>query len=93
MEDHHFQIGGVRWLWRYSPLKGSAFGWTEYAKRKILIHSGLKRNRQRLECECHEFLHAAFPAISESAVTEAASDLARILWSLGYRLPPKDLNP
>jgi len=86
MEDHRFQIDGVRWLWRYSPLKGDADGWTEYDKRKVLIHSGLK-NRARLECELHEGLHASLgPAISEAAVTQAASDLAMILYSLGYRL-------
>lgn len=90
-EDHHFRIGieGQRWLWRYSPLKGGADGWTEYDKRKVLIHSGLK-NRSRLECEIHEGLHASLgPAISEAAVTQAASDLAMILYSLGYRLDPE----
>jgi len=88
MEDHRFQIDGRRWLWRYSPLKGGADGWTEYDKRKVLIHSGLK-NRSRLECEIHEGLHASLPAISESAVTQTASDLAMILYSLGYRLDPE----
>jgi hypothetical protein len=90
-EDHHFRIGieEHRWLWRYSPLKGDADGWTEYDKRKVLIHSGLK-HRSRLECELHEGLHASLgPAISEAAVTQAASDLAKILYSLGYRLDPE----
>lgn len=91
MEDHHFQIGGQRWLFRYSTLKGSAFGWTEYAKRKILIHSGLKKSRARLECEVHEILHASLgPTISEEAVTSTAKDLAKVLWLLGYRLPKDD---
>lgn len=89
--DHHFRIGveEKRWLWRYSPLKGGADGWTEYDKRKVLIHSGLK-HRSRLECELHEGLHASLgPAVSEAAVTQAASDLAKILYSLGYRLSPE----
>lgn len=88
MEDHRFQIGpeGHRWLWRYSRLKGGAEGWTEYDKRKVLIHSQLK-HRARLECEIHEALHASLgPAVSESAVTQAASDIAKILFALGYRL-------
>jgi hypothetical protein len=83
--DHHFLISGQRWLWRYSNLKGKADGWTEYAKHKVLIHSALAR-RAKLECELHEGLHASLgPTISEEAVTQAAEDLAKILWSLGYR--------
>lgn len=84
--DHHFQIDHQKWLWRYSPLKGGADGWTEYATRKVLIHSKLK-GRARLECELHEGLHATLgPTISEEAVTKTARDLARILWALGYRI-------
>lgn len=86
MEDHHFQIDGSKWLWRYSPLKGTADGWTEFEKRKVLIHSQLL-GRKRLEIELHEGLHASFgPMISEESVTQTARDLAKILWLLGYRI-------
>lgn len=83
--DHHFLIGGVKWLWRYTRLRGRAAGWT-YHGEKILIDDRLKK-RARLETECHEFLHAANPQLSEEAVTQQAKDLSKILWSLGYRLP------
>jgi hypothetical protein len=91
--DHRFTINDERWLWRYSSLKGSADGWTEYATRKVLIHEKLK-GRARLECELHEALHASLgPTISEATVTATAADLARILHSLGYRLlPPEQLS-
>lgn len=87
--DHHFHLAGFRWLWRYSPLKGTADGWTEFAKRKVLIDSRLK-GRARLETECHEALHAILgpDIVSEECVTATARDLSRVLWSLGYRLPP-----
>jgi len=85
-EDHHYTIDGESWLWRYSTLKGGADGWTDYDKRKILIHRGLS-GKKRLQIEIHEGLHAALgPTISEESVTQAASDLAKILHSLGYRL-------
>jgi hypothetical protein len=90
--DHHFRVGieQAKWLWRYSKLKGNADGWTEYANRKVLIHEDLK-SRSRLECELHEGLHCTLgPTISEEAVTQAAHDLAKILWSLGYRLLPPE---
>lgn len=91
MEDHHFTIADKKWLWRYSPLKGQAVGWTEWEKRKVLIHSGLKKSRTRLEVELHEGLHASLgPAISEETVSQTAYDLSRILYSLGYRLTKKD---
>lgn len=89
--DHHFTIGGVRWLWRYARLKGSASGWTCYgdAKKKvapkILIDQSLS-GRARCEVELHEAMHACFPQLAEETVTEAAKDVARILWTLGYRL-------
>jgi len=86
-KDHHFTIDGKKWLWRYSVLKGQAVGWTEWEKRKVLIHSGLKKSRTRLEVELHEGLHASLgPNISEECITQTAHDLSRILWSLGYRL-------
>lgn len=81
--DHHFLIGSVRFLWRYTKLRGSASGWT-YHGEKILIDERLK-GRQRLETEIHEWLHAANPTLSEEAVTNQAKDLSRILWKLGYR--------
>jgi hypothetical protein len=89
VNDHRYIINGEKWLWRYSPLKGSADGWTDYAQRKVLINSKLK-GKSRLECELHEGLHSTLgPTVSEETVTQAAADLAKILWSLGYRpLPP-----
>lgn len=87
MEDHRFTIDGKKWLWRYSNLKGQAVGWTEWEKRKVLIHSGMKKNRSRLEVELHEGLHASLgPNISEECITQTAHDLSMILWHLGYRI-------
>ena len=87
MEDHRFTINDKKWLWRYSTLKGQAVGWTEWEKRKVLIHSGLTKSRTRLEVEIHEGLHASLgPNISEECITQTAHDLSRILLSLGYRI-------
>lgn len=51
----------------------------------MLIDSRLK-GRARLETEVHEAIHCAFPQMSEESVTMAGADIARILWSLGYRI-------
>lgn len=96
--DHHFKIVGVRWLWRYTRLKGRAAGWTCYADEKkksapkILIDQSLQ-GRARLEIEIHEAMHASFPQIAEESVTEAARDVARILWTLGYRIDDEKAPP
>ncbi len=91
-ENHQFKIGGVRWLWRYASLKGSAIGWTYMPDpknlnviKKVLIDERLT-GRARMNTEIHEFLHAANPTQSEEHVTQQGDDLTRILWALGYRL-------
>lgn len=38
-----------------------------------------------LDTLIHEMLHAAMPDITEDAIYETASDIARVLWALGYR--------
>jgi predicted SprT family Zn-dependent metalloprotease len=89
--DHHFTLAGVRWLLRFTRLRGNAAGWAylpdaknPQMKRKILIDDRLK-GRSLLETIIHECLHACFPQLSEETVTEAARDIARVLWLLGYR--------
>ena len=81
--DHFFRVNGIRMLWRYVALTGNAEGWA-YIGKKILIDSRLK-NRRRLECEVHEFLHQANPTIGEEHIESQSAELARILWALGYR--------
>ena len=89
--DHKFLIGGKRWLWRYTRLRGEAVGWTfvndvknQSVKERVLIDTRL-RKRAKLDTEIHEYLHASNPTAGEEHVTQQATDLARILWSLGYR--------
>ncbi|NBW14358.1 MAG: hypothetical protein EBR82_40805 [Caulobacteraceae bacterium] len=93
--DRHFLIAGVRWLWRYTRLKGRANGWTHYphetSQAKILVDSRLK-GRARLTIELHEAMHACFPQIDEESITEAAKDVARILWTLGYRIDDQKVD-
>lgn len=97
--DHVFKIAGFKWLWRYTRLRGGANGWTYLPDpkkprdpRKILIDDRLK-GRLRLEIEAHEAMHALFPQISEETITDAARDVARILWALGYRIDDEKAPP
>lgn len=90
--DHHFTIRGLCVLWRYARLRGRAVGWSitpderrPDLKRKVLIDDRL-RGRARLETEIHEAIHQLFPDLAEETVSGAGRDLARILWSLRYRI-------
>lgn len=89
--DRHYLLHGARWLLRFTRLRGGAAGWAYLPDhknpklpRKILIDERLKR-RTRLETILHELLHVSFPTVSEEHITEAGRDIARVLWSLGYR--------
>ena len=94
---HHFKINGIIWPWKYVRLRGNAAGWTfmpdpknQTVRKKVLIDERLA-GRTRLDTEIHEFLHAANGvAASEEHVSQQATDLARILWALGYRLQPQE---
>lgn len=89
--DHHFTINGLRWLLRFTRLRGQAAGWAYLPDpkkprmpRKILVDSRLV-GRAKLETVIHEVLHVCYPTASEEHITESARDLARVLWALNYR--------
>lgn len=90
--DHHFQIHGEKWLIRFTRLRGQAAGWAYLSDqknprlpRKILIDESLA-GRRRLEIIIHECMHVCHPTVDEQHITDSAKDIAKILWSLGYRL-------
>ena len=43
-----------------------------------------------LEVTIHELLHAVRPELSEEAVTDSASIIARVLYRLGARVEPPE---
>ena len=51
--------------------------------RRICLDAKLE-GEEELEVFIHEFLHACFWDMDESAVEEAGKDIARALWRLGY---------
>ena len=52
--------------------------------KSIKIDNTLK-DFDKLETIVHESLHAVFWDLDEYAVQDAAEDLAKLLWKLGYR--------
>lgn len=52
--------------------------------RSIEVESGL-REQEALEVTLHELMHATNWLAGEKVVTEAAKDMSRLLWRLGWR--------
>jgi hypothetical protein len=90
-DDHVFTLNGdERWLIRFTTLKGAAYGYTysQKAKHPRIILDARMRGRKKLEVLVHELLHALNPTQSEEHVEQQGKDIARVLWSLGYREVP-----
>jgi hypothetical protein len=92
--DHTFTLNGdERWLIRWTELKGQAYGitYTQKAKHpRIVLHDGM-RGKHRLTVLIHELLHAIFPQASEEVIEQAGKDVAKVLWSHGYREVPDEV--
>lgn len=54
--------------------------------KRIRIDASL-HGKDRLDTEIHEALHAEYPDLDEEAIARGATDIARLLWRIGYRLP------
>ena len=65
------------------PITGAVGHYDPDAKE--LVVSPRLKGEHRADCIIHELLHAALPDLDEAAVDETATDIARVLWRLGYR--------
>lgn len=63
--------------------------WKKRPRISIRPHT---RDDYLLETLIHEALHAAFWDMDERAVTEAARDIRKLLWGLGWRLEKRSKN-
>ncbi len=92
--DHVYTLNGdERWLIRWTELTGQAYGitYTQKAKHpRIVLHDGM-RGKHRLTVLIHELLHAIFPQASEEVIEQAGKDVAKVLWSHGYREVPDEV--
>ena len=74
------------WTFIREPLK-TLRGYCDSPKatgKRIVVDSRL-RGEEELEVTIHEALHAASWDLAEECVLETGTDIARLLWRLGYR--------
>jgi len=83
----HVTVRGKRWEMVFEKVTGDAVGFCEHPDKKnkrIVIHHKLS-GPETLRVITHEIMHAAYWDLDEEAIDTATTDLARILWKLGYR--------
>lgn len=81
------RILGKFWKLMFGGLKRPKLGECDSPKsvgKRIRINSTLK-GQEELDTIIHEVFHAGFWHVDEEVVEEFGTDLARILWKLGYR--------
>ena len=79
-------IGGKYWTLTTASI--GVFGWAENDPKTPQKHiwiSDKAKGLDLLDTIIHEVTHCAEKKWSEDAVLEFSSDLAKILWDLGYR--------
>ena len=80
------KLRGKYWSIVRAILPRSTLGLCEWSSRKITISIARKvRGELELDTTIHELIHACQPDLAEDTVEEVASDIARVLWRMGYR--------
>ena len=71
---------------RYKVLRARSYecGKCNFTDRTVALNPEVN-GRLALDTAIHEGVHACYPDMDEPAVTEAATDIAKFLWRLGYR--------
>ena len=83
-ESDNVELGHLPWTILYTKHQNGRLGQTFYDKRVIEI-SNRAKNRCELDTLIHEMLHACCPWFEEFYVEETATDIANVLWKMGYR--------
>lgn len=78
-----FTCRGKRWKYRVTrPMKKR--GEADSVRKEVRI-SGDMKGEKLLDTIIHEALHVGCWDLDEEVVEEVATDIARLLWRLGYR--------
>jgi hypothetical protein len=81
------KIGGKYWTLTSASLRG-VDGWAENDPKTPRKHIWINQNTKGLallDVILHELIHCVEPKWHEDAVLQISSELAKILWDLGYR--------
>ena len=83
----HVTIRGKRYELRFEKMNPEYLGLCDppnVMNKKITVESN-QGEREFLDTLIQELMHAAYWDIKEDAIDEGATDVATVLWRLGYR--------
>jgi hypothetical protein len=78
------RLRGKYYTLKFAKLKPPLMGLCNWDEKTISIADRLSGEIE-LDTIIHELLHACQPDLAEETVTDTATDLARVLFRLGYR--------
>jgi hypothetical protein len=81
------RLNGKYWTLRFVPNMRDYGDMVDPGKvrGRIIRVATWQGEQDRMDTTIHEALHALLPFADEECVTKTATDLARLLWRLGYR--------
>jgi len=84
-------VNGKRWQMQFGRTPTGWYGFCDtpnQPKKRIILRPSLRKNPQLLlDTTIHEMLHAGGPILDEDFVDTMATDIARALIKIGWRLP------
>lgn len=86
------RLRGKYYRLTFQKMKRPFMGLCDWTSKTITIADRLT-GESELDTILHELLHACQPDLAEDTVDETATDIARILWRLGYRRTISETPP
>ena len=83
-EGDNIRLNGEPWMLLYTKHKKGVWGQCHHDQQMIEI-SRRAKGRLELDTLIHEMIHATNPWLTEEVVNETATNIAAVLWKLGYR--------
>lgn len=78
---------GTKWKIKFCNLDEDTLGDCDWDSKTIRTRDHHLKDELLLDTLIHEALHACCPWMAEYAIQMMATEIARYLWRLGYRLP------
>lgn len=77
-------LNNEAWRLKFCAVPPDIYGDCDYAKKIVRISKKLI-GQDKLDLLLHELIHARFPDLQETSVSEFASELAGIIHAIGFR--------
>jgi len=85
-ESDNVKLGDEPWTIFYTKHKKGQWGLCNH-KQKVIEISRRAKGKIELDTLIHEMMHATCPFLDEFQVDYSATDIAAVLWKMGYRKP------